>query len=111
MLGFISNEEAKKIMAESLALILPTQLYEGFPMTMLEAFSVGTPVIGSDIGNVGNLVETDKTGWKFNPQSPEELKETVLRVKDVVENVCQEFCLKYSEEENYKQLVAIYEQI
>ena len=49
--GLVSNKEARELIAVSRALILPTQWYEGFPMTIVEAFSVGTPVICSDLGN------------------------------------------------------------
>lgn len=48
MRGFVSNEEARKLLAVSRALVLPTQWYEGFPMSIIEAFSVGTPVVCSE---------------------------------------------------------------
>lgn len=44
--GFVSNAEVRRLIAESRALILPTQWYEGFPMSIVEAYSVGTPVLG-----------------------------------------------------------------
>lgn len=59
----------KKILANSKALILPTQLYEGFPMSIVEAYSVGTPVIGSNIGNVKSVIEERITGVIFTPTS------------------------------------------
>lgn len=62
MRGKVSNSEAKKLMSESQALILPDLWYEGFPMTIVEAYSVGYPVIGSNIGNVGCLIEESVTG-------------------------------------------------
>lgn len=55
MRGFVPNNEALKIIANSKALVLPTQWYEGFPMSIVEAFSVGTPVICSDLGNAGRI--------------------------------------------------------
>ena len=65
LLGQVDNKTAKELMAHSLALIFPTQWYEGFPMTIVEAYSVGTPVIGPDMGNVGDLIEEGVTGWKY----------------------------------------------
>lgn len=40
MRGFVPNNEALKIIANSKAIVLPTQCYEGFPMSIVEAFSV-----------------------------------------------------------------------
>ena len=62
MRGFVPNNEALKLIANSKALVLPTQWYEGFPMSIVEAFSVGTPVICSDLGNAGSVVEEGITG-------------------------------------------------
>lgn len=53
MKGFVSNKEVRRLIANSKTLVLPTQCYEGFSMTIVEAYSVGTPVIGADIGSVG----------------------------------------------------------
>ena len=66
MIGLVDNKEVKKIISESKGLILPTQWYEGFPMSILESFSCGTPVIGSNIGNVGNLIIDGINGYKFD---------------------------------------------
>lgn len=109
--GFLPNEEVKRLMSESKALVLPTKWYEGFPMTMVEAFSVGTPVIGTDIGNVGSLIENDKTGWKFTLNSAESLADKILNIHDIVNDVYETFQEKYTEEKNYVQLKAIYDNI
>lgn len=111
MKGFLLNKEVRKLMAESKALVLPTKWYEGFPMTMVEAFSVGTPVIGSDIGNVGNLIENGKTGWKFTTNSAEALADSVLNMYDIVGHVYETFQDKYTEEKNYIQLKSIYDHV
>ncbi len=112
MLGFVPNAEAKKLIANAKALILPTQWYEGFPMTILEAYSVGTPVIGSDIGNVGNLIEEGTTGWKLELDSVEDLRRTVEVAEN--ENIDSEtirgiFEERYSEKKNIQILVDIYQ--
>lgn len=112
MLGYVSNEKVKKIMAESMALILPTQCYEGFPMTILEAYSVGTPVLGSDIGNVGSLIEEGITGYRFNGDDMISIMQAVEYLEN---NTCSHIIdysnRHYSEHENYKKLICIYEKI
>lgn len=54
-LGFRKKDEAMKILSKAKALIVPSQCYEGFPMTIVEAFAIGVPVIGSEIGNVASI--------------------------------------------------------
>ncbi|MCD8345844.1 MAG: glycosyltransferase family 4 protein [Oscillospiraceae bacterium] len=112
MKGFVPNTEAKKLIANSKALILPTQWYEGFPMTILEAYSVGTLVIGSDIGNVGDLIEEGVTGYKFKSDSASSLVDVIQKCNfDICESVKKVYEDQYSSEENISQLEAIYDRV
>ena len=109
--GFVENTAAKQMIGESLALILPTQWYEGFPMTILEAYSRGTPVLGSKIGNVGNLIEENINGLLFAPQSEKELAEAIHKLKMDYDEVFKYFKTYYSKEANYEILQNIYEKV
>lgn len=111
MMGFVDNDEAKRLIGQSNALILPTLWYEGFPMTILEAYSVGTPVICSDLGNAGAVVEEGVTGWKFETGSAEALARAVIHWKDIREGVKKEYITKYASEANYKSLKSIYDKV
>lgn len=109
--GFVDNENAKRLIGESLALILPTQWYEGFPMTILEAYSTGTPVIGSRIGNVGNLVKEAINGIHFEPWSESELLKAITDLSIDHKIVFEYFQTHYSREVNYEILKSIYEKL
>lgn len=111
MMGFLPNDKVKDMIAESKALIMPTQWYEGFSMTIIEAFSVGTPVIGSDIGNVGGLIRQSRLGWLFQPQDAEGLATCVKNYSDIDSLAFQTFCQEFSEEKNYKILDKIYYEV
>lgn len=112
MLGFIPNEKMKRLVANSKALILPTQWYEGFPMTIVEAFSVGTPVICSDLGNAGSIVINGINGYKFAHTSYIQLLEAIRKIDmEIYQKTFQDFQNKYSEEINYKILRKIYSTI
>lgn len=108
-LGFVPNERVRTLMGESKALVLPTQVYEGFPMTIAEAYAGGTPVIGSNLGNTGSLIEEGKSGFKFAPDSPEELAACVLKLSTLSEESLKPFQKKYTAKDNYEQLRKIYE--
>lgn len=110
-LGFVSNEEAKRVIAESKALILPTQWYEGFPMTIVEAYSVGTQVIGPDMGNVGSLIRKGVTGYKYNPNNEKSLIECIQHTSDMVEEIQNTHTEYYTKESNYKFLNDIYQEL
>ena len=109
LMGFVPNEEVRKMIGESKALILPTQVYEGFPMTIAESYACGTPVIGSDLGNTGSLIEDGVGGYKFPPKSSEKLAEAVLQLMNNFTGVNEELIGKYSSDSNYKKLREIYE--
>lgn len=111
MRGYLPNEETLEIIGESRALILPTQLYEGFPMTIVEAFSVGTPVICSDLGNAGSVVDEGVTGHKFAPDSSKSIVDAVIRCNCLVNDISTEYDRKYQAEKNYGILTSIYEGI
>lgn len=113
VLGKVDNTEVRKIMADSLALILPTQLYEGFPMTIVEAFSCGTPVIGSNIGNVQRLIVDGKNGLLFQYDSSADLINKVYKCAklNVVNNCFDGYSRFYNEKSNYTILRQIYDTI
>ena len=111
MKGHVSNRDVKELLSESMALILPTQWYEGFPMTILEAFSVGTPVLGSKIGNVGKLIKDQINGKHFLPTEKEELLDAVQKLNVDYEAVFRYFNKNYSAESNYELLEDIYTKI
>lgn len=114
MLGFVPNVEIKKLMATSKALILPTQWYEGFPISIVEAFSVGTPVICSDIGNVGSIVSEGMTGTKFKATSEDDLIRAVIRIvgyPNIHKTTYCTFLKRYSTQTNYFRLINIYKDV
>lgn len=111
MLGFVPNEDALKIIAISRALVLPTQWYEGFPMSIVEAFSVGTPVVCSDLGNAGSIVDDGLTGVKFRPEVTEELIQALGKCEGLHEKTWTLYLEKYTEKKNYEMLMKIYKAI
>lgn len=69
-LGQLSRIETIEKIKEAAALILPSICYEGFPMTIVEAFAVGTPVVASDLGSMAEIVEDQQSGLLVKPGDP-----------------------------------------
>jgi glycosyltransferase involved in cell wall biosynthesis len=45
------------------ATVVPSQWLETGPLTVLESFAAGVPVIGSNLGGIAELVGHDRDGW------------------------------------------------
>lgn len=115
LMGRVNNSELLPVIAESAALVLPTKWYEGFPVSIVESLSVGTPVITSDIGNPGNIIENGITGFKFTPGSSDSLREAIVRLScapdSIFDSAYETYLKKYSREKSYSELMNIYERI
>lgn len=60
--GYQTGDALFDIVKAAKALVLPSECYENAPVVLLEAYGVGTPVIGSDLGGIPELVVQGETG-------------------------------------------------
>ncbi|HXT71045.1 MAG TPA: glycosyltransferase family 4 protein [Vicinamibacterales bacterium] len=67
---------ARRLGTEADALALPSSR-EGQPLSILEAFCDGTPVIASDIPELAEMIDDGENGWLFAPDSAESLARTI----------------------------------
>lgn len=118
VLGQKSNEETKEIMKSANYLIMGSKWYEGFPMTIVEAFSVGTPVICPDLGSMSELVIDGKNGWKFKSQDKKSLQNIIENKCNKIENyenlIKETFNIyqkNYTEVQNFKKLISTYKSL
>ena len=68
--GALPGSAAREAMTRAALLVMPSLWYEGFPMTLLEAFARATPVVASRIGSLAELVEDGVTGRLAAPGDP-----------------------------------------
>ena len=76
-LGYKSGKELQKLFQEASCVVFPSECYENGPMTILEAFAFGKPVIGSNIGGIPEMIKNGKTGFLFTPGDIDDLKEKI----------------------------------
>ncbi|NJP05527.1 MAG: glycosyltransferase family 4 protein [Chloroflexaceae bacterium] len=64
-------------MKTSRLLVMPSRSYETFGRTIMEAYATATPVIASNLGAVGEIVDDGETGWLIPPGDASALAERV----------------------------------
>ncbi|MEP9404001.1 glycosyltransferase family 4 protein [Sphingomonas sp. VNH70] len=64
-LGFLSGDALWAAVDGCRATILASEWYENGPMSAIEAFGRGKPLIGARIGGIPELIEDGVNGWRF----------------------------------------------
>lgn len=120
MLGKVEHSEVVAMLSECMAMILPTRWYEGFPMSIAESYSVGTPVVGPSMGNVGCIIEDGVTGIKYASGDNDAVDSIVGAIEKMLvhandnslyEGAYNAYLSKYTEDINYEQLITIYQDV
>lgn len=73
----VSQMEVVKMMEETSLLLLPS-VEEGVPNVVVEAMAVGLPVLSTDCGGVGELIEDGVSGWVVPTRDPVAMAEMVI---------------------------------
>ncbi len=112
-----SSEEIRVLMNSARFLVFPSVWYEGFPMTIAEAFASGLPVVASRLGSMAEIVQDGVTGLQFEPGNAADLAAKVQWAWDHPEEVARmgraaraEYEAKYRPSANYDMLMDIYRQ-
>ena len=72
-LGHLTGAPLKAAIAGARATVLPSEWYENAPMSVLESYASGVPVLGAAIGGIGELIRENETGATFSSGSVEDL--------------------------------------
>ena len=115
-LGYLQKEQMKEKFYHAKAVIMTSQCYEAFAMTIAEAYSYGVPVIAGRVGNMEGMVNDGVTGVKFTYDSAADLAEKVrefngMDLMKLKENARKFYETRLRPEDNYRKLIDIYESI
>ena len=108
------SEEARRIIAESKALVSPSSCWETFGLAAAEAMSVGTPSVVANVGGLPDIAQGGKFGEVFESGNAESCVAAIIRLlaRHDYDNLCtavkHEAETKYSEVANYRRLMDIY---
>lgn len=116
LLGFVKHEDLVPLIKQCKAIILPSQIYEGFPMVIPEAFSLHKSVIVGDIGNNGVIVKDGVNGKKFTYNSVDSLISVIKNFNEEIQNKLEvnsylDYEKMYSSKTNYLIIKKIYDNI
>lgn len=111
--GFKTGKELEMLIRKAKCSVYPSEWYENCPFSVIESQMYGTPVIGSRIGGIPELIREGETGELFEPGNVDEL-ELVLKKVLFTPNLLEKYSnncldLKFETPETYySSLMKIY---
>ena len=114
--GFCDTDQVLELMKRAACVVVPSQWYEGFPMTVIEAMACGTPVVGSCLGSLREVLQSGITGEHFEAGNARDLARCVrrlmsdpLKLQQLRERARSHFEKNFMAKRNYELLRQIYE--
>ncbi|MFA4982103.1 MAG: glycosyltransferase family 4 protein [Candidatus Omnitrophota bacterium] len=118
LLNNVNHDEMLRIMQKAKCVIVPSRWFEMHPTVIIEAFSMGKPVVGSRIDNIGEMVSDGKTGLLFDMNDPHDLASKLEKIitddkacMEMGRSARREYEERFSPDVNYKILVDIYSKV
>ena len=115
-LGFKEGKELEQLIKEAKFSIVPSEWYENNPLSVIESMMSGTPVIGSNIAGIPELIKDKQDGFLFQTRNPNNLAEVIKEAMSLsqedykkMSDSAYKFAIdNFSKEVHYKQLSKIY---
>lgn len=73
-IGFQPQSSLKRLVKGAKFVVVPSEVYESFGLSAIESISCGTPVIGSDIGGLKEIIGESKAGAMFKAGDSTQLR-------------------------------------
>ena len=117
--GYKHGDELKRIIADASFIIIPSEWYENNPMTVIEGYMQGIPVIGSATGGIPEIIEEGKTGYTFTCRDRNDLIAKIKKASCLSDTEYTEMSLSakrfaennFNEDAYYNKLMSFYKQI
>jgi len=118
LLGYKAGPELKKILTKCMFTVMPSEWYENGPMSLLESFALGKPVVGARIGGIPELIEDGVDGLLFESGNAEDLAAKIQYLidhKDMLSDMGRKarnkIEVKYSSVTHYEKINKIYSKV
>jgi glycosyltransferase involved in cell wall biosynthesis len=115
--GHLDKQTVFNLMKRCRSLICPSIWFEGaLPLTVIEAFATGTPVIATNLGCLAESICDGYNGCLFTVNDPTDLQKKVISFtrkeklsSAFYKNARQTYLEKYHPDIHYESIMAIYE--
>ncbi len=114
--GHLSGSELADAYRKAALTIVPSLWFENQPMSILESFAYGTPVVASDHGALPELVVEGVSGAVFEPGNTGALRERIRHLMDheseregLARSARQMVEEEFDEDVHYRRLLDLYE--
>lgn len=121
LVGFQNGADMQHFAERASLAVASSRWRENMPYSIVEAFALGTPVIGTDIGGIPELVSERQTGFICEPGDADSLSQALLRGAALIQDrkayaTMQENCRTYvlercSQDKYMNDLVALYQEL
>lgn len=108
--------ELKSILSQALFSVVPSECYENSPLSLIESLCFGTPVLGSRIGGIPELINEGINGLTFKTGNLEDLRQKIAELHKKSHNldfteIARKSRVKFSSEKYYESLIEMYDKI
>lgn len=118
-LGYKNGDELFNLVRNAKFVCVPSEWYENNPMTIVEAYSMGVPVIGASIGGIPEIIEDGHTGYLFESGNVDSLDITIQKSEALkfeeyskLKYAAQAFAERnFNKERHYENLIKFYKDI
>ncbi len=105
LIGFKSGNDLERLYKEARLIIIPSECYEAFGLTAIEAFCYKKPVLASSIGAIPEIVKDNHTGWLFEYGNVDSLSAKLNEIWNDSDRIKRfgENCYEYANENFSKE--------
>ena len=82
-LGYQTGKALHNTIRNARAVVLPSEWYENAPLSVMESYALGKPVIGASIGGIPELIKEGETGITFESANVERLSNALIEFKNM----------------------------
>lgn len=118
LLGHLDTNDLIPLIQDAMFTVIPSQNLENCPMAILESYACGTPVLGSDLGGIPELIQDSHNGYLFEPGNIGQLVERIHTFTSDSQNTTamglngrsyvEEF---HNPDKYYQQIISIYTEL
>ncbi len=109
--GQLNWSEIKPLVAGAKMMVLPSECSENNPISIIESLSLGTPVLGANIGGIPELLN-ESNGSVFESGNQVQLQDAIMAMRSKTfdyEKISADAIVKYGDTNYYHQLLNLYQ--